>query len=110
MKKLDKLPTFTYHYFLDKAGDPTFYGKGKSIIVGTPGVSNCYFLGMVKFNSDLDTIRKEVIHLQQQVGQDPYFKSIGSIEKKRNKYGFYFHATDDIPEIRMQFFKYFRCL
>lgn len=110
MKKIDKAPTFAYHYFLDEAGDPTFHGKGKSVIVGTPGVSNCYFLGMVKFNKDLDVIRKEVVHLQQQVDKDPYFKTIGSIEKKRTKHGFYFHATDDIPEVRMQFFKYFNSL
>jgi hypothetical protein len=109
MKKPDKLPTFTYHYFLDEAGDPSFYGKGKSIIIGTPGVSSCYFLGMINFKNDLDTIRKEVTQLQQQVDQDPYFKKIGSIEKK-NKNGFYFHATDDIPEVRMLFFKYFNSL
>ena len=107
MKKPDKVLTFNYHYFLDEAGDPTFYGKGKTVIVGTPGVSNYYFLGMVKFNNDLEVVRKGVIYLQQQIDQDPYFKSIGSIEKKRNKHGFYFHASDDIPEVRMQFFKYF---
>ena len=110
MKKSDKVPSFVYHYFLDEAGDPSFYGKGKSIIVGTQGVSSNYFLGMVKFNSDLDIIRKEVHHLQQQVDQDPYFKSIGSIEKKRNKHGFYFHATDDVPEVRMLFFKFLKSL
>jgi hypothetical protein len=110
MKPERKLSTFEYHYFLDEAGDPTFHGKGKSVIVGIPGVSTCYFLGMVKFNSDLDTVRKEVMQLQQQVDQDPYFKRVGSIEKKRNKHGFYFHATDDVPEVRMQFFKYFNSL
>jgi hypothetical protein len=88
MKKLDKLPTFTYHYFLDEAGDPSFYGKGKSIIIGTPGVSSCYFLGMIKFKNDLDTIRKEVVQLQQQVDKDPYFESIGSIEKRGASTGF----------------------
>ncbi len=106
----EKLPTYTYHYFLDEAGDPSFYGKGKSIIVGTPGVSSNYFLGMVKFNSNLDFIRNEVVKLQQEVEADPYFKKIGSIEKKKGKHGFYFHATDDIPEVRMLFFKFFNSL
>jgi uncharacterized phage-like protein YoqJ len=110
MKSEQKLFTYQYHHFLDEAGDPTFCGKGKSVIVGTPGASTCYILGMVKFNNDLDTVRKQVMQLQQQVDQDPYFKKMGSIEKKRNKYGFYFHATDDIPEVRMQFFKYFSSL
>ena len=65
---------------------------------------------MVKFDSDLGAIRKEVIKFQQIVDQDPYFKSIGSIEKKRNRHGFYFHATDDIPEVRMLFFKFLNSL
>jgi hypothetical protein len=105
-----KLSPYEYHYFLDEAGDPSFYGKGKSIIVGTPGVSSCYFLGMVKFRSNLDLIRQEVSRLHREVTQDVYFKNIGSIEKKKNKYGFYFHATDDIPEIRMLFFKFLNSL
>ena len=99
MKPERKRSTYEYHHFLDEAGDPTFYGKGKSVIVGTPGVSICYILGMVKFNNDLDTIRNEVMQLQKQVDNDPYFKKVGSIEKKRNKHGFYFHATDDIPDL-----------
>jgi hypothetical protein len=103
MKKEEKQFTYEYHYFLDEAGDPSFYGKGKNIIVGTPGVSTCYFLGMVKFNSELNAVRQKVIHLQHKVAENPYFKSIGSIKKKKSKHGFYFHATDDIPEVRMLF-------
>lgn len=29
------------HRFLDEAGDTAFYGKGKTSILGTAGVSNC---------------------------------------------------------------------
>ena len=82
---MEKSSVIKQHFFLDEAGDPSFYGKGKRIIVGTPGVSSCYFLGMVKFNDSLNDIRQEVIHLQHKVETDPYFKKIGSIEKKKKK-------------------------
>lgn len=94
-----------YHYFLDEAGDPSFFGKGKRIIIGTPGVSCYYFLGMVRFHSDLGDIRHKVKDLQEAVAHDPYFRNIGSIGRKRTRNGFYFHATDDVPEVRMLFFK-----
>ncbi len=37
---------------------------------------------------------------------DPYFKDIPSIQKKVNSKGYYFHATDDIPEVRKIFFEF----
>ena len=46
---MEKLPTFVYHYFLDEAGDPNFYGKGKMPIVGQNGVSNCFYFGYVEW-------------------------------------------------------------
>ncbi|HEX3934247.1 MAG TPA: hypothetical protein VHW43_06175, partial [Puia sp.] len=107
----EKLQPYEYHYFLDEAGDPSFFGKGKHLLsAGIPGVSSYYLLGMVRFNSDLNYVRQTVADLQQVVDRDPYFKNIGSITKKRLKNGFYFHATDDIPEVRMIFFKFLRSL
>lgn len=108
--KRDKLLPNEYHYFLDESGDPTFSGKKKHVIVGAPGVSSYYFLGMVKFNSDLNIVRSALTDLQRIVDRDPYFKRIGSIEKKRRKNGFYFHGTDDLPEVRMIFFKFLSSL
>jgi hypothetical protein len=102
---MEKNATFHYHYFLDEAGDPSFYGKGKTIIIGQQGVSLCYILGMIRFNTDLNIIRKQVIELQKEIETNPYFKNIGSVEKKKKKHGFYFHATDDMPDVRMKFFE-----
>lgn len=98
------------HYFLDEAGDPCFYGKGKTIIVGQQGVSLYYILGMVQFEGDLQPVRNEVVKLQQEIITNPYFTGIGSIEKKKQKQGFYFHATDDMPEVRKLFFDFIKSL
>jgi hypothetical protein len=103
-------PLLKQHYFLDEAGDPCFYGKGKTIIVGQQGVSLYYLLGMVQFEGDLQPIRNQVIQLQQEITSNPYFAGVGSIEKKKQQRGFYFHATDDVPEVRKLFFDFIKSL
>ncbi len=95
-----------YHRFLDEAGDTTFFGKGKMPIVGTEGVSKAFILGMVKFKEPLEPIREKIRELQNQVINDLYFKDIPSIQKKINGKGYFFHATDDIPEVRKIFFEF----
>jgi hypothetical protein len=107
---MNKQPIYQYHYFLDEAGDPVFYGKGKKFIIGEEGTSSSFILGMVRFNTDLRIVTKKVLELQKQVIDDPYFAEIGSINKKKKSYGFYFHATDDIPEVRKIFYEFIRSI
>lgn len=101
----------TYHRFLDEAGDTTFYGKGKTPIIGVQnGVSFCFMLGMVKFKEPLEPIRQKVVALQKEIEQDDYLSGIPSIQKKKQRGGFFFHATDDVPEVRSTFFKFIKTL
>ena len=97
------------HRFLDEAGDTTFYGKGKTSIIGQPGVSNSFIIGMVKFKQSLKEVRAGVSDLQNKIAADPYFDVV-SIRKKKNTAGYYFHATDDLPEVRKLFFDYINTL
>jgi hypothetical protein len=97
---MEKLPTYAYHYFLDEAGDPTFYGKGRTPILGEDGVSNCFILGLLKINEPLNLVRDKVLSLQKQIAEDPYYDKVPSILKKKASYGYYLHAKDDIPEVR----------
>jgi len=109
-KKQPKEKEF-YHRFLDEAGDTTFFGKGKIPIVGkVQGVSLCFIIGMVKFKEPLNIVRQKVIDLQKEIESDEYLKGIPSIEKKKMKKGFYFHATDDLPEVREKFYKFIKTL
>ncbi len=103
-----KAPLESYHRFLDEAGDTTFYGANRLSVIGGPGVSLCFILGMVKFRTALPSTREAVVRLQQGVEADPYFKAVPSIGKKKAKGGFFFHATDDVPEVRKQFFEWIR--
>ena len=65
---------------------------------------------MVKYISDLGPIRKKVLNLQDEIINDHYLNQIPSIKKKINKGGFFFHATDDPPEVRQIFYKYIKSL
>jgi len=98
------------HRFLDEAGDTTFYGKGKVNIIGQQGVSACFIIGLVHFKEPFEPIREKIVQLQNQVITDSYFRDIPSIQKKVSQGGFYFHATDDLPEVRKLFFEYIKTI
>lgn len=100
----------TRHRFLDEAGDTSFYGRYGMPIIGTKeGASLSFLLGMVKVKSDLNIIRDQIHYLEEQVINDPYYKNVPSVQKKASHpEGYYFHATDDPPEIRKLFFDYIK--
>lgn len=99
-----------YHRFLDESGDTTFYGKKKRLAVGDEGVSKTFILGMVKFKTKLDPIREQIIQMQHEIAADEFYKDVPSIKKKINKGGYFFHAKDDIPEVREKFLRYIKTL
>jgi hypothetical protein len=88
------------HRFLDEAGDTTFYGKGRKPIIGQPGVSLTFGLGMLKINDNLVATRQKIIELQHSIEKNGYLNVIPSIRKKIASGGFYLHASDDPPEVR----------
>lgn len=103
-----KPATYTYHRFLDESGDMTFFDKNGINIVGSNGVSNTFMIGMVHIKSDLDKVRLELKDMADKVIEDQYFAGIPSIQKRIDNGGFFFHAKDDIPEIRKIMFDYLR--
>lgn len=107
---MEKIPTFAYHYFLDEAGDPIFYGKGRVPILGQKGVSNCFILGLLKVNEPPEIVRRKVVRLQKEIAEDPYYRTIPSIQKKRSTMGYFLHANNDIPEVRKSAFELIRSL
>ncbi|MBM2817254.1 MAG: hypothetical protein HW421_4016 [Ignavibacteria bacterium] len=99
-----------YHRFLDEAGDTTFYGKGKIDIVGNKGVSKSFLIGMIKFKEPLENVRIKLLNIKDKVLSNIYLNSISSIKKKLNNDIFYFHATDDPPEVRMIFYDFIKSI
>src|SRR5262245_60289096 len=99
-----------YHRFLDETGDTTFYGKGRRLILGEPGVSLSFGLGIVRIDRPLDEVRREVRALQTEVENDPLLNTIPSVQKRVASGGFYFHACKDSPEVRAVLLRYVRGL
>jgi hypothetical protein len=106
---IEKKNKIAAHRFLDEAGDTTVYGKGKTEVIGNSGVSYCFIIGMVKFKEPLEALRGKIIALQKKVESDPYY-NVPSINKKRKGSGYYFHATDDLPEVRKLFFDFIKTI
>lgn len=92
----------TYH-FIDECGDPEFYGKGKRLLVGTEGYQPLLIMGMVE-TTNRRALRKAIIEQREQILSDNLFKTIPSVSED----GWFFHAKDDHPEVRAEFFKFIR--
>jgi hypothetical protein len=79
-------------YFVDEAGDPNFYGKGKKVIVGTEGCSRVFLLGYFRV-CDPQLVRARLAEVRLAISNDRYLTPIPSVQK--SVVGF--HATDDCP-------------
>lgn len=83
-------------YFVDEAGDPTFYAKrSKRVIVGEEGCSRTLILGFIRTH-DPQQIRGKLAEVRLAVAGDRYLKDIPSVKKSL----LYFHAKDDCAEVR----------
>lgn len=65
---------------------------------------------MVKFKQPLSEIRQQIINLQHEVEEDVYYKGVPSITRKSLKGGYFFHAKDDLPEVRKTFYEFIKTL
>lgn len=89
------------YFFVDEAGDPTFYNSKGEYIVGQEGCSKVLLLGFIRTEKPKE-LRKSLARLHKEIMADEYLKSIPSIAKKTSKG---FHAKDDCPEVREKVFK-----
>jgi len=100
---------FKKHRFLDEAGDTTFYAKGRIPLIGRNSSSNVFILGMAAFNEPLQPIRDNILRFEREIENSAYYKNVPSVQKRVQKYGqYFFHAKDDLPEIKKEFFDYIK--
>lgn len=103
-KKRNNLEPYTYHRFIDEAGDMTFFLKGKAQAhLGSNGISRVFILGMAYIKQDLNQVCKLISLFCKEIESDPYFNEIPSVKKRIDRGGFYLHAKDDPPELRYKF-------
>ncbi|MHC5822918.1 MAG: DUF3800 domain-containing protein [Nostoc sp.] len=91
------------HYFVDEAGDLSFFDKKGRIIVGQPGASKFFMVGVAQI-SDPEQVTWELNALRSSLMTHPRFKNIPSMQPEAKKTAITFHAKNDHPEIREKVF------
>lgn len=97
-------PACIHHYFVDEAGDLTFFDRQGRIIVGNEGVSLCFMVGVAHL-PDPQRCHETLESLRQTLLADPYFRGVPSMQQQAGKTALCFHAKDDLPEVRREMFK-----
>jgi hypothetical protein len=91
-------------YFVDETGDGVIFdGKGR-VLVGTGTVQDYFTVGMVECWT-LKALTEDLAMLRTQLLADPYFKGVPSLQPEAKKTALFFHAKDDLPEVRREVFK-----
>jgi Protein of unknown function (DUF3800) len=94
----------TVHYFVDEAGDTTLFGRHGKVLVGTDAVSRFFMVArlevpdMPALQADMDALRAELL-------ADPLLNAVPSMQAASGKTALFFHAKDDVPEVRHAVFK-----
>jgi hypothetical protein len=91
-------------YFVDETGDGVIFdGRGR-MLVGTGKVQDYFTLGMVECWR-MDELTSQLADLRTRLLADPYFKGVPSLQPKARKTALFFHAKDDVPEVRREVFE-----
>lgn len=92
-------PMTTRHYFVDEAGDTTLFGRYGKVLVGTDAVSSYFLVGRLEVE-DVDALQADIDTLRDTLLADPLLRSVPSMQPATGKTALFFHAKDDVPEVR----------
>ena len=107
-KKANKLaPVETRYYFVDEGGDGTLFASRGKVIVGTPGCSRFFMLGLLDV-ADPVALENAFKELRTRLVNDPYFNGVPSMHADGRKTALAFHAKDDLTEVRKEVFTLLR--
>ncbi|MEZ4870467.1 MAG: hypothetical protein R3C14_54565 [Caldilineaceae bacterium] len=95
------------NYYVDEAGDGTLFNRKKQIIIGDEGCSKFFILGFADIPNP-HAIEEDFTALRQQLLTDPYFQQVPSMQPEQGKTARFFHAKDDLAEVRWQVFSILR--
>lgn len=91
-------------YFVDEAGDMNLFNKQGRVLLGQPGVSYFFMVGVAHLPNPAD-VHRQLQDLRQTLLTDPYFKGVPSMQPEAKKTALAFHAKDDLPEVRREVFR-----
>lgn len=103
--KVDQNGNNTPHlYFVDESGDGVIFDSKGRVLVGSGKVQDYFILGMVECRN-LEKLTEDLSSLRAELLADPYFKGVPSMQPEANKTASFFHAKDDLPEVRREVFR-----
>lgn len=92
------------HYYVDEAGDPVLFSGSGKVLIGSEGCSRYFAVGLLDV-PDAAALATDLNKLRADLLADPYFKDVPSMQPDAKKTALYFHAKDDLPEVRREVFK-----
>lgn len=95
------------HYFVDEAGDTTLFGRYGKERLGEDGVSRFFIVGRLEVD-DAEALAAELDTLRAELLADPLLNSVPSMQAAQQKTARFFHAKDDVPEVRLHVFRVLR--
>jgi hypothetical protein len=93
-----------HRYFVDEAGDAVLFGSRGQARIGTEGCSRYFMLGVAHIPEPL-ALEEALANLRGELLADPYFRGVPSLDPARKKTALFFHAKDDLPEVRYRVFR-----
>lgn len=97
-------PPTPHLYFVDETGDGVIFDSKGRVLVGTGMVQDYFTVGMVECWS-LHALTVDLAALRTHLLGDAYFKGVPSMQPQAKKTALFFHAKDDLPEVRREVFK-----
>lgn len=97
----------TIHHFVDEAGDTTIFGRFGKPLVGTTGTSRFFMVGRLEI-TDFAALDTALNALRANLLADPLLNTVPSMQPAAGKTALFFHAKDDVPEVRHAVFSVLR--
>lgn len=92
------------HYFVDEAGDTTLFGRFGKVLADTDAVSRFFMVARLEVD-DIGALQADMDALRTEFLADPLLKSVPSMQVAAGKTALFFHAKDDVAEVRHGVFK-----
>lgn len=86
-------------YFVDEAGDTTLFGRFGKELVGTDTVSRFFMVARLEVG-EAAALETDMAVLRAELLADPLLRSVPSMQTVAGKTALFFHAKDDVPEVR----------
>jgi hypothetical protein len=96
--------TNIHQYFVDEAGDAVLFGARGQARIGTEGCSRYFMLGVAHIAEPVG-LGKSLHELRAKLLADPFFVNVPSFDPQRKKTALFFHAKNDLPEVRERVFR-----